>query len=115
MGEEYGELNPFLYFTDHVDPRVAEAAREGRKREFEEYSGFAGDVPDPQGVDTFLRSRLSRVEQPGTRDHYRTLLALRRRLPRDVRTEATGRRLTMRRGDAALVVDFEHKTTLLTA
>ena len=114
MGEEYGEPNPFLYFTDHVDPRVADAAREGRKREFAAYSGFSGEVPDPQAEETFLRSRLSRVEWPGTRDHYRRLLSLRRRLPREVRTEVDGAMLTMRRGDATLVVDFDRKTVTLT-
>ena len=114
MGEEYGEPNPFLYFTDHVDPRVADAAREGRKREFAAYSGFSGEVPDPQAEETFLRSRLSRVEWPGTRDHYRRLLSLRRRLPREVRTEVDGAMLTMRRGDATLVVAFDRKTVTLT-
>jgi maltooligosyltrehalose trehalohydrolase len=114
MGEEYGERNPFLYFTDHLDPSVAEAAREGRKREFAAYSGFSGEVPDPEAEETFLRSRLSRVEQPGTRDHYRRLLSLRRSLPREVRTEVDGRKLTMQRGDATLVADFDQKTVGLT-
>jgi maltooligosyltrehalose trehalohydrolase len=113
MGEEYGEPNPFRYFTDHLDPAIAEATREGRKREFAAYSGFAGEVPDPQAEETFLRSRLSRVELPGTRDHYRRLLSLRRRLPREVRTEVDGARLTMRRGDAVLVADFERRTVTL--
>jgi maltooligosyltrehalose trehalohydrolase len=111
MGEEYGERNPFRYFTDHDDPAFAEAAREGRKREFAAYHGFAGDVPDPQARETFERSKLSRRELPGVRDHYRRLLALRRRLPRDVRVEAEGQTLTMRRGDATLVVDFAAKTS----
>src|SRR5262249_22130347 len=45
MGEEYGERRPFQFFTDHVDPAIADATREGRRREFD----FAGeDVPDPQ-------------------------------------------------------------------
>ncbi len=49
MGEEYGEPSPFQFFTDHIDPAIAEATREGRKREFAAYSAFAGeDVPDPQ-------------------------------------------------------------------
>jgi maltooligosyltrehalose trehalohydrolase len=114
MGEEYGEPNPFQYFTDHLDPAAAEAAREGRKREFAAYSGFArDDVPDPQDPETFARSKLSRHEAPGTRDHYRRLLALRRSLPREVRTEVEGRKLTMRRGNATLVADFEHKTVAL--
>ena len=115
MGEEYGERSPFRFFTDHLDPVIAEAAREGRKREFAAYSGFAGEVPDPQAEETFLQSRLSRVEAPGMRDRYRRLLALRRRLPREVRTEVDGSRLTMRRGDAALVADFERRTVTLSA
>jgi maltooligosyltrehalose trehalohydrolase len=113
MGEEYGERSPFRYFTDHDEPAFAEAAREGRKREFADYHGFAGEVPDPQARETFERSRLTRREQPGVRDHYRRLLALRRRLPRDVRVEAEGQTLTMRRGDATLVVDFTTKTAEL--
>jgi maltooligosyltrehalose trehalohydrolase len=113
MGEEYGERNPFRFFTNHVDPAVAEATREGRKREFAAYRGFAAEVPDPEAVETFLRSRLSRVEVPGTRDHYRRLLSLRRTLPPEVRTEVEGSRLTMRRGGATLVADFDQKTVVL--
>jgi maltooligosyltrehalose trehalohydrolase len=111
MGEEYGERNPFLYFTDHVSAETATAAREGRRREFAAWSAFSGeDVPDPQDEQTFLRSRLSRREVPGVREHYRRLLALRRNLPRDVRTEVRGRRLTVRRGHATLVADFDART-----
>jgi maltooligosyltrehalose trehalohydrolase len=114
MGEEYGERNPFQYFSDHDDLASAEAAREGRKREFAAYHGFVGDVPDPQARETFERSKLSRLEQPGVRDYYRRLLALRRRLPRDVRVQAEGQTLTIRRGEATLVVDFAAKTAELT-
>jgi maltooligosyltrehalose trehalohydrolase len=74
MGEEYGEPNPFQFFTDHIDPAIAEATREGRRNEFEAFSGFSGEVPDPQAEETFLRSKLSRREAPGLRDHYRRLL-----------------------------------------
>jgi maltooligosyltrehalose trehalohydrolase len=116
MGEEYGERNPFQFFTDHIDPAVAEAAREGRKREFAAYAGFADDdVPDPQDPETFRHSKLSRREVPGVRARYRRLLALRRTLPREVRVETDGSVLTMRRGDAALVVDFDAKTAELAA
>jgi maltooligosyltrehalose trehalohydrolase len=116
MGEEYGEPNPFQYFTDHGDPAVGKAAREGRKREFAAYPGFAGgDVPDPQDPQTFSRSKLSRREQPGVREHYRRLLALRRRLPREVQASADGEVLTMRRGDAELVVDVAARTAELRA
>jgi maltooligosyltrehalose trehalohydrolase len=114
MGEEYGEANPFQFFTDHTDPAIAEATREGRKKEFAAYAAFSReDVPDPQDPETFRRSKLSRREEPGMRDHYRRLLALRRRLPREVRTEVEGQTLTMRRANAALVVDFAAKTAEL--
>ena len=37
MGEEYGETNPFLFFTDfHGD--LAKAVREGRAKEFTGHS-----------------------------------------------------------------------------
>jgi len=110
MGEEYGEPNPFQFFSDHIDPAIAEATREGRKREFAAYSAFSGDdVPDPQDPETFRRSKLSRREAPGVRDRYRRLLALRRRLPREVRVEVDGETLTLRRGNATLVADFAAK------
>ena len=61
MGEESFEPHPFQFFTDHIDPAIAEATREGRRREFEAFASFSGeDVPDPQSVETFLRSKLSR-------------------------------------------------------
>jgi maltooligosyltrehalose trehalohydrolase len=116
MGEEYGEPNPFQFFSDHPDPAIAEATRAGRKREFAAYAGFSrGDVPDPQDPATFERSKLSRREQGGLADHYRRLLALRRTLPREVRASADGDLLTMRRGAAELVVDFAAKTVDLPA
>ncbi|MDQ3702362.1 MAG: malto-oligosyltrehalose trehalohydrolase, partial [Chloroflexota bacterium] len=80
MGEEYGETNPFLYFVSHGDPALAEAVRQGRRREFET---FAGDVPDPQAEATFEASRpgWERAEAPAgvrLRALYRDLLRLRR-------------------------------------
>jgi maltooligosyltrehalose trehalohydrolase len=113
MGEEYGEPNPFQFFCDHIDPAIAEATRRGRKREFARYSAFAGDVPDPQDPATFRRSKLSRRETPGMRDHYRRLLSLRRRLPSEVRIDLEGQRLTLRRGNATLVADFAAGTAEL--
>ena len=57
MGEEYGETNPFLFFTDfHGD--LAKALREGRAKEFTGHSGHDGDVPDPNDEQTFARSKL---------------------------------------------------------
>jgi maltooligosyltrehalose trehalohydrolase len=82
MGEEYGETNPFHYFVGHGDPKLIEAVREGRRKEFENF-GWANDVPDPQAPETFERSRLDRrriavAEHAGMRALYHDLLRLRR-------------------------------------
>jgi maltooligosyltrehalose trehalohydrolase len=112
MGEEYGEQRPFQYFTDHVDPEIAEATRAGRRREF----GFTGeDVPDPQAAETFDRSKLSREELPGLRALYADLLRLRRELPREVTAhgdDAT-RIVRVRRGEVELVADFANRTVTI--
>jgi maltooligosyltrehalose trehalohydrolase len=110
MGEEYLEQRPFQFFTDHVDPKIAEATRTGRRKEFESFSAFSGeDVPDPQAVATFLRSKL----EPGEPDPlYRELLALHRELPRELEVlEADEDRklLRLRRGTTELVADFAAK------
>jgi maltooligosyltrehalose trehalohydrolase len=109
MGEEWLEPAPFQFFTDHIDPEIAEATREGRRREFTEFAAFAGEeVPDPQAVETFLRSKL----QPREPDPlYRELVALRRELPRELEAEADeeAKVLRLRRGDATLVADFGNR------
>src|SRR5439155_5568537 len=59
QGEEYDESRPFRFFTDHIDPFIADATREGRKREFAKFSSFSGeDVPDSQARETFERPKL---------------------------------------------------------
>jgi len=90
MGEEYGEQRPFRFFTDHTDPLIADATREGRRREFAQFAAFAGeDIPDPQDVRTFEDSKLDRLHgDEQLRNFYRELLALRRTLPRSVELEA---------------------------
>jgi maltooligosyltrehalose trehalohydrolase len=111
MGEEYFEQAPFQFFTDHIDPAIAEATREGRKKEFEAFTSFSGeDVPDPQAVETFLRSKLHPREPDPL---YRELLAMRRDLPRELEAEANGKVLTLRRGSVELVADFDNKTVKL--
>ncbi len=85
MGEEYGERNPFAYFTSHGDPQLAQATREGRKREFSAF-GWQEEPPDPQDPATFSASRLDwdrreEGEQRTLLDFYRELFRLRRRLP----------------------------------
>jgi maltooligosyltrehalose trehalohydrolase len=117
MGEEYGEQRPFQFFTDHIDPAIAEATREGRKREFERFSAFSvEDVPDPQDPETFERSKLDRSGADETvRAFHRELLALRRRLPREVavQVDEQARTLRARRGDVELVADFANATVEL--
>lgn len=58
MGEEYGETNPFLFFTDfHGD--LARAVREGRAKEFAGHADYEGEsVPDPNAKATFDMSKL---------------------------------------------------------
>jgi maltooligosyltrehalose trehalohydrolase len=61
MGEEVGAGEPFLFFTD-FHGELAEAVREGRRREFAKSPGF-GDaaaraaIPDPNAIGSFLQSR----------------------------------------------------------
>ncbi len=85
MGEEYGETAPFQYFVSHTDEQLVADVRTGRR---EEFSGFRweGEVPDPQAVETFERSKLDharRDEEPHADllAWYRDLLRLRREIP----------------------------------
>ncbi len=61
MGEECGAQTPFYYFTSHP-PELAEAVRQGRRREFAAMAAFgddmrAHDIPDPNDPATFEASR----------------------------------------------------------
>ena len=111
MGEEHDESAPFQFFTDHVDPAIAAATREGRKREFAAFTAFSGEeVPDPQALATFTRSRISQRDPD---PFYAELIALRRELPRALDVSTDGSVLTLRRGSATLVVDFDATTVEL--
>jgi maltooligosyltrehalose trehalohydrolase len=117
MGEEYGEQHPFQFFTDHVDPFIADATREGRRREFADFTAFSGqELPDPQDPATFERSKLDPTAgDPNHEAFYAELLRLRRELPRTTRTTAdeNARTLRIRRGDVELVADFANRTVEL--
>jgi maltooligosyltrehalose trehalohydrolase len=112
QGEEYGEEAPFQFFTDHIDPLIADATREGRRRELAGFAGFEGEVPDPQDPVTFERSKL-RPREPGPL--YRELLRLRRELPDEleVAVDEERRTLLLRRGRATLRADFRNLTVEL--
>ncbi len=80
MGEEYGEENPFLFFTDYQDPNLQKAVSQGRKKEFAAFTWE--DVPDPQDPQTFYKSKLtSRSRWEGRQqklfNYYRDLISLR--------------------------------------
>ncbi|MDR6115887.1 MULTISPECIES: malto-oligosyltrehalose trehalohydrolase [unclassified Sphingomonas] len=82
MGEDEGSESPFLFFTDFHD-ELADAVREGRRREFAKFDAFADEaararIPDPNARSTFEAS----VPEPGPqagewRALYRELLSLR--------------------------------------
>ena len=86
MGEEWGAGTPWQYFTDHPEPELAEAVRNGRRAEFVAYGWPPDDVPDPQDPATFARSVLDWAEperepHAGLLGWYRDLIALRHAEP----------------------------------
>ncbi len=61
MGEEFGAMQPFLYFTGHSKQELADAVREGRRQEFARFAAFADPdkrarIPDPNAEQTFTDS-----------------------------------------------------------
>jgi maltooligosyltrehalose trehalohydrolase len=139
MGEEWGARTPWQYFTDHPEPELAKAVREGRLAEFGGdawtalYDGVI-EVPDPQDPAVVVASRLdwSEIDDP---DHarllewYRRLVVLRRTVPdlasgdlaaTDVRFEraADGAEkpdgwIVVHRGDARVVVNLAAEERLV--
>ena len=107
MGDESGSETPFLFFTDFHD-ELADAVREGRRREFADFAAFADEaaratIPDPNARSTFAASRpLAGPAAPAWRDLYRRLLAARRAeiVPRLAGAQAIGARAV---GDKAVV------------
>ncbi|MFJ8978201.1 malto-oligosyltrehalose trehalohydrolase [Streptomyces sp. NPDC102282] len=123
MGEEWGARTPWQFFTDHTDPELARAVRDGRRREFGAHGWAEEDIPDPQDPATRARSCLDWSEperEPHARLHawYRELIALRRALPdlsdpdlASVRTayDEEARWIAYRRGDLRVVVNLSGK------
>jgi maltooligosyltrehalose trehalohydrolase len=110
MGEEYGEEAPFQFFSDHIDDEIATATREGRRKEFEAFAQFGGEIPDPQDVATFERSKLTRRGDPALQRLYVDLLALRRRIGAGeaelIDFDEEARWLRVRRAGYELVCNF---------
>ncbi|WP_267242324.1 malto-oligosyltrehalose trehalohydrolase [Streptomyces sp. PR69] len=120
MGEEWGARTPWQFFTDHTDPDLARAVREGRRREFAAHGWAAEEIPDPQDPATRERSCLDRAERARP-EHarllawHRELIALRREQPdladpdlAAVRTayDEQARWLAFRRGDLRIAVNL---------
>jgi maltooligosyltrehalose trehalohydrolase len=84
MGEEWGSKAPFPFFCDFKGG-LAEAVREGRRREYAwAYAAYGDEAPDPLNEATFKSAKLDwgfRNEAAGRRrlTLVRDLLALRRR------------------------------------
>ncbi len=59
MGEEWGARTAFPFFCD-FDGELADAIRNGRRKEFAEaYETFGDDVPDPLAPETFQAAKLN--------------------------------------------------------
>jgi maltooligosyltrehalose trehalohydrolase len=87
MGEEWGSSRPFQFFCD-FEGELAQAVRDGRRREFAKFPAFTEPevrdrIPDPNDIATFERSKLdwAEADRDPHADHvqfYRELLSVRR-------------------------------------
>jgi maltooligosyltrehalose trehalohydrolase len=86
MGEEVGATAPFLFFCDFAGA-LADAVRDGRRRELARFPAFASPdarerIPDPLARETFARSNIAPAVEKPDREMvvlYQQLLDLRRR------------------------------------
>jgi maltooligosyltrehalose trehalohydrolase len=127
QGEEWAASSPFQYFTDHDDPELADAVREGRRGEFAAFGWDPDQVPDPQDPRTFERSKLAwdeRTREPhrDVERWYRELIAFRRdhgalldgRLDAvKVATDERARTLVMQRGDVVVCCNMGEEARTL--
>ncbi len=114
MGEEYGETAPFLYFTSFEDPALADAVRQGRKRELGSHYSES-EFADPQAAGTFERckldwSKISISPHAEILRLYRDLISLRKQHPSlgncrkdltEVQFDESAKQLVVKRSDPA--------------
>ncbi len=124
MGEEFASSAPFMYFADHEDEDMRKLVSEGRKRDFAAFGWDESQIPDPEGPETFERSRLDwsevhRGEHEGMLQWVKDLIALRRSTLDlndgdfghiKVSCEADGKCLIMRRGSVRVVMNLGEAT-----
>jgi malto-oligosyltrehalose trehalohydrolase len=87
QGEEWGALEPFPFFCD-FHGELADAVREGRRKEFARFPGFhdparRAEIPDPNAEATFRSAKLDwtapeRQPHAARLDWMRRLIAVRR-------------------------------------
>jgi maltooligosyltrehalose trehalohydrolase len=118
QGEEWAASTPFQYFTNHESPELAKAVSEGRRREFAQFGWRPDEVPDPQDIATFERSRLDWAELDEAThlemlEWYRQLAAYRRGHSQylaaavtEVRVDEDARSLVIVRGSFVLAANF---------
>jgi maltooligosyltrehalose trehalohydrolase len=83
QGEEFAASTPFQYFAHHEDEEMARSVSDGRKREFAAFGWNPDEIPSPESVETFERSRLNwdelaEAQHAETLEWYRGLIHLRR-------------------------------------
>jgi malto-oligosyltrehalose trehalohydrolase len=85
MGEEWAAPEPFPFFCDFTG-ELAQAVREGRRREFARFTKFGAgvEIPDAVSEQTFRSaclnwSNLDKAPHAQWLDHYRRLLTIRQR------------------------------------
>jgi maltooligosyltrehalose trehalohydrolase len=124
QGEEWAASSPFQYFTDHPDPELGDAVREGRRGEFASFGWSPDEVPDPQDPATFQRSKLRWAERDqdphgDVASWYRRLIAFRRSRPDlldgrlgavDVEVDEEARTLAVRRGGAVVCCNLSEES-----
>ena len=134
MGEEWGETNPFFYFTD-FHGELGRKVREGRRNEFRRWRSFQDEkgrerIPDPNAEGTFHASKLdwrkaSEALSAERLDRFGRLLDIRRRdiAPRLARTgghagniflaDGKGLAVQWRLGDGSILTlyaNLQHET-----
>ncbi|MEO7030496.1 MAG: malto-oligosyltrehalose trehalohydrolase [Acidobacteriaceae bacterium] len=125
MGEEFASSSPFLYFADHEDDEMRKRVADGRKRDFALF--FGDEVPNPEDVETFKKSKLN-WEEIGEGKHAemlawtKALIKLRRSTAalNDgdmhhllVSTDGPRKTLTMQREEVRIVANFGEQMSSL--
>ncbi|RTZ45852.1 malto-oligosyltrehalose trehalohydrolase [Candidimonas sp. SYP-B2681] len=77
MGEEVGAKSPFLYFTSFTNPELAQAVREGRRKEFAGFDEFSDPqarerIPDPNDKKTWDHSKVKTDTQNRQASQWRS-------------------------------------------